>query len=279
MQGNSSKPLRVFWSYSHKDQALREKLAVHFAVMRREGLIIDWHDRKIDAGTLWEEEIDRHLLEADIVLLLVSAAFFDSNYCWGNEMKKALALHRENKARVVPVILHPCQWKRTPLTVLQAVPMDGKPISEWVSEHAACDDVASQIARVAEELRRAEEEKQLKAQQKRQRAQAEARRRAEEHEDKRRAEEQAQDTIDEVPARHKESESVQMEDLTVGEERKSAAKVARPSNSAKASALARGQQPERSDANCISSATKCARCGGMGVIGGMTRQGIGGWQL
>ena len=47
----SNKPLRVFWSYSHKDEAFREKLAVHFAVMRREGVITDWPDRRIEAGT------------------------------------------------------------------------------------------------------------------------------------------------------------------------------------------------------------------------------------
>jgi TIR domain len=68
-------------------------------------LITDWHDRDIDAGTTWQEEIDRHLLSADIVLL-VSASFIASDYCWGDEMTKALARHKEKKARVIPIILH-----------------------------------------------------------------------------------------------------------------------------------------------------------------------------
>jgi hypothetical protein len=60
MHRNNNRALRVFWSYSHKDEAFREKLAVHFAVMRREGLIIDWHDRRIEAGTLtWKAECSR----------------------------------------------------------------------------------------------------------------------------------------------------------------------------------------------------------------------------
>jgi hypothetical protein len=78
-------------------------------VLRRAGLITDWHDRDIDAGTAWQEEIDRHLLSADIVLLLVSASFIASDYCWGDEMKKALARHKEKQARVIPIILHPCR--------------------------------------------------------------------------------------------------------------------------------------------------------------------------
>ena len=135
MQDGEGAPLEVFYSYSHDDEEYRKKLGKHLFVLRRAGLITDWHDRDIDAGTAWQEEIDRHLLSADIVLLLVSA---------GEEMKKALARHKDGKARVIPIILHPCGWLRTPLKVLQGVPRDNKAVSLLPNEHAAFDHVVSE---------------------------------------------------------------------------------------------------------------------------------------
>ena len=153
MQGADGRPIEVFYSYSHDDEEYRKKLGKHLSVLRRAGLITDWHDRDIDAGTAWQEEIDRHLLSADIVLLLVSASFIASDYCWGDEMKKALARHKEKKARVIPIILHPCGWLRTPLKALQGVPRDNNAISLWPNEHAAFDHVVTEIAKVVDDLR------------------------------------------------------------------------------------------------------------------------------
>jgi TIR domain-containing protein len=73
MQGGDGAPVELFYSYSHEDEEYRKKLGKHVSVLRRAGLITDWHDRDIDAGTAWQEEIDRHVLSADIVLLLISA--------------------------------------------------------------------------------------------------------------------------------------------------------------------------------------------------------------
>src|SRR5512132_70244 len=154
MQGGEGGPLELFYSYSHDDEEYRKKLGKHLSVLRRAGLITDWHDREIDAGTAWQEEIDRHLLSADIVLLLVSASFIASDYCWGDEMTKALARHKQGKARVIPIILHPCGWLMTPLRALQGVPRDNKTISLWSNEHAAFDHVVSEIAKVVDDLRR-----------------------------------------------------------------------------------------------------------------------------
>ena len=52
------------------------------------------------------------------------------------------------RRRVIPVILHPCGWLRTPLSVLQGVPRDNRAISLWSNEHAAFDHVVSEITKV-----------------------------------------------------------------------------------------------------------------------------------
>jgi hypothetical protein len=76
------------------------------------------------------------LESAEIILLLVSADFLDSDYCYDIEMAQAMARHDEGTARVIPVILRPCDWQVAPFGRLKAVPTDGKP----VTKHATLDD-------------------------------------------------------------------------------------------------------------------------------------------
>ena len=81
--GDQLKPLTLFYSYSHKDEALRERIEEQLVVLRRRGLIAAWHDREIIAGEDWKGKIDEHLDSADIILLLVSPSFLASDYTAG----------------------------------------------------------------------------------------------------------------------------------------------------------------------------------------------------
>ena len=152
-QDVQGKPISLFYSYAHKDEDLRLKLETHLAALRRGGLIAEWHDRKLEPGDAWKGEIDRHLTSADIVLLLVSADFIASDYCWGEEMTKALARHARGEARVIPVILRHCRWRSTPLADLQAVPRDAKPVRSWPDEDEALVDVVAAIERAVQSAR------------------------------------------------------------------------------------------------------------------------------
>ena len=100
-------PLEVFYSYSHEDETLRDELAKHLSLLEREGIVHSWHDRKIGAGKELGEEIDAHLEGADLILLLVSPDFMASEYCYGKEVKRAMARHEAGAARVIPIILRP----------------------------------------------------------------------------------------------------------------------------------------------------------------------------
>jgi hypothetical protein len=148
------KPISLFYSYSHKDEDLRLKLQDHLAVLKWNGMIAEWNDRDIEAGAEWEKEIDRHLSSADIILLLISASFIASKYCWSVEVKKALERHERGEARVIPVILRPCRWQSTPFARLQATPKDAKPVTAWPDPDTAFDDVVSKIEAVVFELHR-----------------------------------------------------------------------------------------------------------------------------
>jgi hypothetical protein len=74
-----ARPIEVFYSYSHKDETLRDELVKHLSLLKRQGVILDWHDRKIEAGDEWRRDIDTHLQTAQIILLLVSADFLASD--------------------------------------------------------------------------------------------------------------------------------------------------------------------------------------------------------
>ncbi|MQT85808.1 TIR domain-containing protein [Pseudomonas sp. FSL R10-2964] len=101
---------KVFFSYSHDDEALRNQLEKHLASLKHEGLVDSWHDRRLVAGEMVDNAIDAQIDAADIVLLLVSASFLSSHYCYSVEMQRALARHARKDCRVVPVILRACDW-------------------------------------------------------------------------------------------------------------------------------------------------------------------------
>ena len=144
----SPAPAQLFYSYSHKDERFREQLETHLSILRRQRLISEWHDRKIDAGTEWKDAIDDHLKAASIILLLVTADFLASDYCYDVELRYAMERHQKGKARVIPVILQPCDWQTSSLAGLQALPKDGKPVTKWQNRNDAWLNVAQGIRAV-----------------------------------------------------------------------------------------------------------------------------------
>lgn len=142
----------LFFSYSHKDEALRDELEVHLSMLKRQGIIEAWHDRRIGVGNEFGTEISHELSSADIILLLVSPYFLNSDYCYDIEMKRALERHESGDARVIPAILHPCDWHSAPFGKLMATPTDGKPVSKYPNQHDAFLDIVTSIRSVATEL-------------------------------------------------------------------------------------------------------------------------------
>src|ERR1700687_492857 len=144
--------VEVFCAYARADEKWLRQLETHLSGLERQRLISLWHDRQILPGSNWEETIDAHLETASVILLLISADFVASNYCYGIEMKRALERHEANEVRVVPIVVRPCDWQRLPFASLQALPMDAKPISTYTSVDQGWTQVASGLRRVIEDL-------------------------------------------------------------------------------------------------------------------------------
>lgn len=143
----------LFFSYSHADEALRDQLEKQLAMLRRQGVIETWHDRRIGAGEEWAAAIDQHVETDDIILLLVSPDFLASDYCYDKEMLRAVERHEAGEAIVIPVILRPCDWHDAPFGKLQAVPKDGKPVTVMPNTDAALLEVAQAVRAAVDRLR------------------------------------------------------------------------------------------------------------------------------
>jgi TIR domain/CHAT domain len=145
--------INLFFSYAHEDEALRNELAKHLKLLERQGVISSWCDRQINAGTEWETQISSYLKTANIILLLVSADFIASDYCYDVEIKRAMERYETGEARVIPVILRPVDWHNSNFGKLQALPRNGQPITTWENRDAAFTSVVQGIRLVCEELR------------------------------------------------------------------------------------------------------------------------------
>jgi len=152
--------MKIFFSYSHKDESLRDTLATHLVLLQRQGIITTWYDRDITAGTDWSDEILHHLNTSHLILLLVSSDFFASDYCWDIELQKALDRHQAKTARVIPIILRPCDWQTAPFGKLAAIPTAHsagiKPVTRWKNQDEAFTQVAKGIRKAVEEMKQSQ---------------------------------------------------------------------------------------------------------------------------
>lgn len=148
--------VHLFYSYAHADEPLCEKLQIHLTGLKRAGLISDWSDRKILPGDEWNVQIQKAIERAGIILLLVSAEFFSSEYIFKFELPLALARHELGFARVIPVLLRPFEWRDSAVAKLQMLPSDARPVTSWPNEDEAFCDVAGRLREVLYQQRLSE---------------------------------------------------------------------------------------------------------------------------
>jgi hypothetical protein len=142
--------LNIFFAYSREDSDLRTRLDKHLSSLKRNESVKTWFDGEIEPGKEWEKNIFYALETSDIILLLISADFISSDYCYNIEMKKAIQRHEKGEAIVIPIILKPCDWSDTPFSKLQALPKDATPVMDkkWDTEDQAMMNVALGIRSV-----------------------------------------------------------------------------------------------------------------------------------
>lgn len=143
---------QIFCSYSHKDEKYRRELENHLALLSRQRAVEVWHDRLIRPGQDWAREIDENLDHANLVLMLISADFLASQYCYGIEMQRALDRARMGATHVLPILVRKCDLEGAPFSDLQWLPTGKKPVKNWGDRDSAWADVAVGVRKVVQML-------------------------------------------------------------------------------------------------------------------------------
>ncbi|MNG73648.1 hypothetical protein D3C79_321100 [compost metagenome] len=129
--------VKMFISYSHKDESFKDDLIEHMSGLIRTGLIAEWTDRKILPSMDWSKEISKNLEGSELILFLISSSFLASDYCVNIEAKKALEMHKNGQAQLIPIVIRPVDWGSSELSCIQGLPKDAKPVSSWSDQDEA----------------------------------------------------------------------------------------------------------------------------------------------
>jgi replicative DNA helicase len=140
-------------SYSHQDEMHRQFLEKALAPLKRQGLIDLWSDHRIAPGADIDAEVQRKIESVDIVLLLISPDFINSDYCYQKELDYALKRHEASDCVVLPIILRACDWHPLPFGRLKAAPADGKPITTWSDLDEAWVGVAKAVRELVDGIK------------------------------------------------------------------------------------------------------------------------------
>lgn len=178
-------PYKLFTIYAREDAQYLEELRGQLRPLEHAGRIKVWSDREINPGVDWEREIVQNLDSADIILILVSAAYYNSAYIHEKEIIHAINRHERGEAKVLPVIVRPCSFLDDPvISRLQVLPTDGKPVNShhWRERDDAWLDVVAGVKRTIEVMQQAEWQREAdakKGKEEEKRAREEAKERAE----------------------------------------------------------------------------------------------------
>lgn len=144
--------VKIFISYAHEDEKFKNELITHLSSLKRKSIIELWHDRCINPGMKWKEEIDSNLSNSNIILFLVSADFLASDYCITKEAKQAMEQHDNNQSILIPIVIRPVDWLEEELSRFQGLPTDAKAISLWPDRDSAWLNVVNGIKKILDEM-------------------------------------------------------------------------------------------------------------------------------
>ncbi|HNL39238.1 MAG TPA: toll/interleukin-1 receptor domain-containing protein, partial [Saprospiraceae bacterium] len=118
------------------------------AGLRRSGKVEPWNDHDIRPGEEWDHAIKKNLADAEVIILLVSADFINTDYIWEVEIKAAMERHERGEAVVIPVFVKPCDWQGMPFGKLNGLPSKARPVTSYPDPETAWLEVVEGIKRV-----------------------------------------------------------------------------------------------------------------------------------
>lgn len=140
----------AFLSYSHVDFKLKRRFVEHFAALQRLYGINLWHDDRLKehAGQVLDSFIGQAITAAQLHLILVTPAMFNSDYIWNIELPAMKESASVNNGLLVPIILKDALWQALVSSTV-AIPLDEnnnlKPITNWRPDEKGFVAMARQL--------------------------------------------------------------------------------------------------------------------------------------
>jgi len=118
---NNQNRERIFISYAHKDKIWLDRVHVHLRPLVKNRIVDYWDDTKLEFGAKWKQTIKGKIFSAKIAIFLVSADFLASDFIQDEELPLLLAAAEQDGTTVLSVILSPCGFEQSPLSIYQAI--------------------------------------------------------------------------------------------------------------------------------------------------------------
>ena len=146
--GGETRPYRLFISYSHRSEAIKDRLLIHLAPLKLQGLVSTWNDREIPPGAYWRKEIEQAMNAADAAVFILCADFLASSFCQDVEICDFLHRYREHEQVLILFVLaDTCSWKKMDyISPFQVIPRDDRPIKKFRNRADGYTLVAEEIA-------------------------------------------------------------------------------------------------------------------------------------
>lgn len=121
--------IKVFISYSHKDEEWFKRLQVHLKPLQKNHGIDIWDDTRLTPGSKWREKIIKAVDDADIAILIISADYLSSDFIIKNELPPLLKAGEEEGKLILPIIASPSLFNLTPdLAVFKTINDPSRPL-------------------------------------------------------------------------------------------------------------------------------------------------------
>ena len=148
------KKIEIFCCSAPEDQSLLKQLEKHFRPLLRRDEITLWSNTTTSIGLNWKKERQKHLESADIILLLISPDFIDSDHHYHAEMERAIERHDQSggSVRVIPILLRSIDWNDTPFAKFKALPTNALPVAQWKDQDEAFFHIISHVKQAMTDL-------------------------------------------------------------------------------------------------------------------------------
>jgi len=122
---SAQRPVRLFVSYSHRDEKFLAELRKYLEVERHLDV---WSDERIEAGAQWREEIRGALAQADAAILLVSQDFLASEFIRNHELPTLLESVKSRRLKLFLIPIGACTWRSAIIECFQWIHDPARPL-------------------------------------------------------------------------------------------------------------------------------------------------------